>query len=77
VFDAFAIRPYPADVAAVDVTLGGVGVIELTVAGNAAVATMLLPDGAGTTHYLRPGQRARSDRPDGAPLRPLTPGRHT
>src|SRR5260370_23030489 len=35
VFDAFAIRPYPADVAAVDVTLRGVGVIELTVAGNA------------------------------------------
>jgi hypothetical protein len=31
-FEAFALRPYPADVAAVDVTLGGVGAIELTVA---------------------------------------------
>ena len=35
-FDAFALRPYPADVAAADVDLGGVGAIELTVAGNAA-----------------------------------------
>src|SRR5258707_9805019 len=47
VFDAFAIRPYPADVAAVDVTLGGVGVIELTVAGNAAEPNVLFFHGGG------------------------------
>jgi acetyl esterase/lipase len=46
-FDAFAIRPYPADVGAVDVTLGGVGAIELTVAGNAADPTVLYFHGGG------------------------------
>jgi monoterpene epsilon-lactone hydrolase len=46
-FDAFAIRPYPADVAAVDVTLGGVGAIELTVAGKAADPTVLYFHGGG------------------------------
>ena len=33
-FEAFALRPYPADVAAADVTLGGVGAVELIVAGT-------------------------------------------
>src|SRR5260221_6858472 len=47
VFDAFAIRPYPADVAGVDVPLGGVGVIELTVAGNAAEPNVLFFHGGG------------------------------
>jgi acetyl esterase/lipase len=46
-FEAFALRPYPADVAAVDVTLGGVGAIELTVAGNAADPTVLYFHGGG------------------------------
>jgi epsilon-lactone hydrolase len=46
-FDAFAIRPYPADVAPADVTLGGVGAIELTVAGNAAEPAVLYFHGGG------------------------------
>jgi len=46
-FDAFAIRPYPADVAAVDVLLGGVSAIELTVAGHAADPTVLYFHGGG------------------------------
>jgi acetyl esterase/lipase len=46
-FDAFALRPYPADVAAADVDLGGVGAIELTVAGNAAGPTVLYFHGGG------------------------------
>jgi monoterpene epsilon-lactone hydrolase len=46
-FDAFAIRPYPADVAAVDVHLGGVGAIELTVAGHGADPTVLYFHGGG------------------------------
>jgi acetyl esterase/lipase len=46
-FDAFAIRPYPADVVAAGVTLGGVGAIELTVAGNAADPTVLYFHGGG------------------------------
>jgi acetyl esterase/lipase len=46
-FDAFALRPYPADVAAADVTLGGVGAIELTVAGHAADPTVLYFHGGG------------------------------
>jgi monoterpene epsilon-lactone hydrolase len=46
-FDAFALRPYPADVAAADVTLGGVGAIELAVAGNAADPTVLYFHGGG------------------------------
>jgi hypothetical protein len=40
-FEAFALRLYPADMAAADVTLGGVGAIELTVAGHAADPTAL------------------------------------
>jgi hypothetical protein len=35
-FEALMLRPYPGDVSAADVTLGGVGAIELTVAGHAA-----------------------------------------
>ena len=46
-FQAFALRPYPADVAAADVTLGGVGAIELTVAGHAADPTVLYFHGGG------------------------------
>jgi epsilon-lactone hydrolase len=46
-FDAFAIRPYPADGAAVDVLLGGVSAIELTVAGHAADPTVLYFHGGG------------------------------
>jgi hypothetical protein len=56
-FDAFAIRLYPAGVGAVDVSLGGVGTIELTVAGNAADAhlrcAVARPRG-GTRASLRP-----------------------
>jgi acetyl esterase/lipase len=46
-FGAFATRPYPADVAAAEVTLGGVGAIELTVAGNAADPVVLYFHGGG------------------------------
>jgi monoterpene epsilon-lactone hydrolase len=46
-FDAWAVQPYPADVTAVDVSLGGVGAIELTVAGNAADPTVLYFHGGG------------------------------
>lgn len=46
-FDAFQTRPYPADVAAADVTLGGVGAIELTVAGNPADPAVLYFHGGG------------------------------
>ena len=46
-FEGFALRPYPADVAAADVTLGGVGAIELTVAGHAADPTILYFHGGG------------------------------
>lgn len=46
-FDAFAIRPYPADVVAVDVSLGGVGAIELTVAGHTPDPAVLYFHGGG------------------------------
>jgi epsilon-lactone hydrolase len=46
-FDAFAIHPYPADVVAADVSLGGVGAIELTVAGQAADPSVLYFHGGG------------------------------
>ena len=46
-FDAFAIHPYPTDVAAADVSLGTVGAIELTVAGQAANPTVLYFHGGG------------------------------
>ena len=35
-FDGFALQPYPADVSAAEVSLGGVRAIELTVEGHAA-----------------------------------------
>ena len=38
-FDEFAIVPYPPDVTAREVTLGGVGAIELAIAGSAATNT--------------------------------------
>jgi len=46
-FDAFAVRPYPADVVAADVSVGGVGAIELTVAGHPADPTVLYFHGGG------------------------------
>src|SRR5438477_7963130 len=46
-FEAFALRPYPADVAAADVTLGGVGAIELTIADHPADPTVLYFHGGG------------------------------
>lgn len=46
-FDAWAIQPYPADVTATDVSLGGVDAIELTVDGNAADPTILYFHGGG------------------------------
>jgi len=46
-FEALMVRPYPADVSAADVTLGGVGAIELTVAGHAAEPAMLYFHGGG------------------------------
>jgi Esterase/lipase len=41
------VRPYPADVTAADVTVGGVGAIELTVAGQAAEPAVLYFHGGG------------------------------
>lgn len=46
-FDAFAVRPYPADVDAAGAVIGGVGAIELTVAGNAADPVVLYFHGGG------------------------------
>jgi acetyl esterase/lipase len=46
-FDEFAIRPYPADVTAAEVTLGGVSAIELTVGGQAADNTVIYFHGGG------------------------------
>jgi monoterpene epsilon-lactone hydrolase len=46
-FDAWAIRPYPADVVAASVTLGGVGAIELTVVGHATDPAILYFHGGG------------------------------
>ena len=48
-FEAFALRPYPADVAAAGVTLGGVGAIELTVAGHARTPPCCISTVAGTS----------------------------
>src|SRR6266550_8606971 len=46
-FEALMVRPYPADVSPADVTLGGVGAIELTVAGHAAEPAVLYFHGGG------------------------------
>ncbi|HEX5288613.1 MAG TPA: alpha/beta hydrolase [Streptosporangiaceae bacterium] len=46
-FDGWAIRPYPADVAAADVQIGGVPAIELTVAGRGADPIVLYFHGGG------------------------------
>jgi epsilon-lactone hydrolase len=46
-FDEFAVVPYPPDVTAREVTLGGVGAIELTVAGSAGPGTVLYFHGGG------------------------------
>src|SRR6185369_14263374 len=47
-FEALMVRPYPADVTPADVNLGGVGAIELTVAGQAAEPAVLYFHGGGT-----------------------------
>ena len=66
-FDGFALRPYPADVAAADVTLGGVGAIELTVAGHRRTPPCCTSTAAGTS----------PDPPGPAPTwRPSWPGAH-
>lgn len=46
-FEALMVRPYPADVTPADVTVGGVGAIELTVAGQAAEPAVLYFHGGG------------------------------
>ena len=46
-FEALMVRPYPADVTPADVALGGVGAIELTVAGQAAEPAVLYFHGGG------------------------------
>jgi monoterpene epsilon-lactone hydrolase len=46
-FDGFALQPYPADVTAAEVTLGGVGGVELTVDGHAPDNTVLYFHGGG------------------------------
>lgn len=46
-YDAFLLRPYPADVTARDVTLGGVNAIELEVAGNGDDPVILYFHGGG------------------------------
>ena len=65
-FEGLMVRPYPADVTPADVTLGGVGAIELTVAGQAAEPAVLYFHGgvyvigdalscaAGLSAYLAP-----------------------
>jgi epsilon-lactone hydrolase len=46
-FEAFMIHPYPAGVTAADVAIGGIGAIELTVAGHPADPTVLYFHGGG------------------------------
>jgi acetyl esterase/lipase len=46
-FDEFAVVPYPADVTARDVTLDGVGAIELAVTSNTGPVTVLYFHGGG------------------------------
>src|SRR5215470_2248671 len=46
-FEALMVRPYPADVIPAEVTLGGVGAIELIVAGQAAEPAVLYFHGGG------------------------------
>jgi acetyl esterase/lipase len=46
-FDAFIIKPYPADVTEKEVILGGVRALELTVAGNQALPAVLYFHGGG------------------------------
>src|SRR6266576_660473 len=60
-FEAFALRPYPADVAAADVTLGGVGAIQLTVAGHPADPTVLYFHGGGYVFQLHFGALDEAD----------------
>src|SRR2546429_9821800 len=69
-FDGFALRPYPADVAAADVTLGGVRAIELTVAGHPADPTVLYFHGGGAavgSARTRPHLAAELARRPGGP----------
>ncbi len=46
-FDAFVTRPYPPDVTARELTIGGVGALELAVAGNATDPVVLYFHGGG------------------------------
>lgn len=46
-FEALMVLPYPADVTPANVTVGGVGAIELTVAGQAAEPAVLYFHGGG------------------------------
>jgi acetyl esterase/lipase len=55
-FDEFAIAPYPPDVTAREVTLGGVGAIELAVAGSAAEHTAA--EGTAAEHTAAEGTAA-------------------
>src|SRR5215472_14199780 len=64
-FPAFALRPYPADVAAAGVTLGCVGAIELTVADHPADPPCCTSTAAGTS----------PDPPGPAPTWPAFPRR--
>jgi hypothetical protein len=71
-FGALMVRPYPADVSAAEVTLGGVGGIELTVAGHAAepssgTSASRWPVRAGGTHPAGRRPRAGGRRPGFGP----------
>ena len=64
-FEALMVRPYPADVIPADVTLGGVGAIELTVDGQAAEPTVLYFHGGGYVAGSARTASARCRRPAG------------
>src|SRR4029078_12083774 len=59
-FEALMVRPYPADVTAADVTVGGVGAIELTVAGQAAEPAVRSFHGGGDAGGARPSRARRA-----------------
>jgi hypothetical protein len=72
-FEAFGRRPYPAGVAAADVTPGGVPAIELTVEGNAADPAVLRAMRAcHSPPPSRPSPRGRASRTRGAACAPRT-----
>ena len=57
-FEAFALHPNPADVATADVALGGVGTIELTVAGSWLSAPVETTSRSGRAGFLPRHRRA-------------------